>query len=87
MAARAYREAGAPQALKRYRAQGGHTLTRMRFDAIVDGWLPRLVPRERASRSALLERLTAPGWTMRVCLSCAYSTTTPGRARARDFRA
>jgi dienelactone hydrolase len=35
-AARAYREAGAPQALQHYRAQGGHALTEERFDAIVD---------------------------------------------------
>jgi dienelactone hydrolase len=37
-AARAYREAGAPQALKHYRAQGGHALTEERFDAII-GWV------------------------------------------------
>ena len=35
-AARAYREAGAPQALTHYRAQGGHSLTEERFDTIVD---------------------------------------------------
>jgi dienelactone hydrolase len=35
-AARAYRDAGAPQALQHYRAQGGHALTEERFDAIVD---------------------------------------------------
>jgi dienelactone hydrolase len=35
-AAHAYREAGAPQALTHYRAQGGHALTQERFDMIVD---------------------------------------------------
>ncbi len=35
-AARAYREAGAPQALEHFRAQGGHALTTERLDAIVD---------------------------------------------------
>ena len=35
-AARAYRDAGAPQALKHYRTQGGHALTEERFNAIVD---------------------------------------------------
>lgn len=37
-AARAYRAAGAPQALQHHRAQGGHTLTEERFKAIVD-WM------------------------------------------------
>ncbi len=35
-AARAYREAGAPQALQHHRAQGGHALTKERFDTIID---------------------------------------------------
>jgi dienelactone hydrolase len=35
-AARAYRQAAAPQALQHRRAQGGHALTKARFDAIVD---------------------------------------------------
>ena len=35
-AARAYRDAGAPQALQHFRARGGHALTEERFDAIVD---------------------------------------------------
>jgi dienelactone hydrolase len=35
-AARAYRDAGAPQALQHYRARGEHALTEERFDAIVD---------------------------------------------------
>jgi dienelactone hydrolase len=34
-AAHAYRDAGAPQALQHHRAQGGHTLTEERFDAII----------------------------------------------------
>jgi dienelactone hydrolase len=37
-AARAYRNAGAPEALQHDRAHGGHALTKERFDAIVD-WL------------------------------------------------
>jgi pimeloyl-ACP methyl ester carboxylesterase len=39
-AAHAYRDAGAPQALQHYRAQGGHALTEERFDVIVD-WVTR----------------------------------------------
>jgi dienelactone hydrolase len=35
-AAYAYRKAGAPEALKHFRARGGHALTEKRFDAIVD---------------------------------------------------
>jgi dienelactone hydrolase len=35
-ATRAYREAGAPQALQYYRAQGGHALTKERFDTVID---------------------------------------------------
>jgi dienelactone hydrolase len=35
-AARAYRDAGAPQALEHHRAHGGHALTEERFDAIID---------------------------------------------------
>lgn len=35
-AARAYREAGAPEALQHFRAHGGHALTKERFNAIVD---------------------------------------------------
>jgi dienelactone hydrolase len=35
-AAHAYRQAGAPQALEHHGAQGGHALTKERFDAIVD---------------------------------------------------
>ncbi len=36
VAAHAYSEAGAPQALQHYRAQGGHALTKERFDTIID---------------------------------------------------
>jgi dienelactone hydrolase len=35
-AAHAYREAGAPQAIEHYRAQGRHPLTEERFDTIID---------------------------------------------------
>jgi len=35
-AARAYRDAGAPQAFQHYRAQGGHALIEERFDTIID---------------------------------------------------
>jgi dienelactone hydrolase len=38
VAAQAYQDAGAPEALQHYRAHGGHALTEERFDAIV-GWL------------------------------------------------
>jgi len=41
-AARAYREAGAPQALEHHRAQGGHTLTKERFDTIIDWVIAQL---------------------------------------------
>jgi dienelactone hydrolase len=41
-AARAYRDAGAPQALEHYRAQGGHALTKERFDTIIDWVLAQL---------------------------------------------
>ncbi len=41
-AARAYREAGAPQALQHHRAQGGHALTRERFDTITDWVIAQL---------------------------------------------
>ena len=41
-AARAYQEAGAPEALEHYRAQGGHALTEERFDAIVDWVIAQL---------------------------------------------
>jgi dienelactone hydrolase len=41
-AARAYREAGAPQALTHYRAHGGHALTQERFDAIIDWVIAQL---------------------------------------------
>ena len=47
VAARAYREAGAPQALEHHRAQGGHALTRERFDAIIDWVLAQLGGRPR----------------------------------------
>jgi dienelactone hydrolase len=40
-AGRAYRDAGAPQALVHYRAHGGHALTEERFDAIVDWAIDR----------------------------------------------
>lgn len=45
--ARAYREAGAPQALEHHRAHGGHALTQERFDTIVDWVIAQLsdVPR------------------------------------------
>ena len=46
-AARAYREAGAPQALKHYRAQGGHALTKERFDAIID-WVTAQLSENRS---------------------------------------
>jgi dienelactone hydrolase len=41
-AARAYREAGASQALQHHRAQGGHALTRERFDTITDWVIAQL---------------------------------------------
>ena len=41
-AAGAYQEAGAPEALEHYRAQGGHALTEERFDAIVDWVIAQL---------------------------------------------
>jgi dienelactone hydrolase len=46
-AARAYRQAGAPQALEHHRAHGGHALTQERFDTIVDWVIAQLsdVPR------------------------------------------
>jgi len=40
--ARAYREAGAPQALEHHRAHGGHALTQERFDTIVDWVIAQL---------------------------------------------
>jgi dienelactone hydrolase len=41
VAAHAYREAGAPQALEHHRAQGGHALTKERFDTIIDWVIAR----------------------------------------------
>jgi hypothetical protein len=35
VAARAYRNAGSPQALQHFRVHGGHALTKERFDAII----------------------------------------------------
>jgi dienelactone hydrolase len=49
-AARAYRDAAAPQALQHHRAQGGHALTEERFDAIVD-WLTVSHNQAQTSRS------------------------------------
>jgi dienelactone hydrolase len=46
-AARAYREAGAPQALEHYRAQGGHALTKERFDAVID-WVTAQLSENRS---------------------------------------
>lgn len=48
MAARAYRDAGAPQALRHDRAHGGHALTQERFDAIVDWAAAQAATRTRA---------------------------------------
>ena len=50
-AARAYREAGAPQALQHYRAQGGHALTEERFDAIVDWVTTQMSENQGIARS------------------------------------